>query len=272
MKRIYFTLMICSASIISLMFNSCKKETPDTETQSSVDNSICEGEFNNFLSVINGYARNQQGLKGNRTVGPSVTVSDTTHFPVTMTIDYGTTGIIDTIDNKVRKGQIVASFSNKWHISGTTATVKLVNYFVANTSGGNFVQYNADSIMIKRTDSIVFTNAIINGTVVSPAGWSLKWASTRTMTQTGGYSTITFGDDVFSATGNSTGTDRNGKTYTVTLKNPIVKRSSCAWIESGSLDLTPDGLSVRTVDYGTGTCDNKVTLVINGNTFTFSLN
>ncbi len=45
MKRILL-FSIISVGAIALTLNSCKKEDPDTETQSAVDNSVCEGEFN----------------------------------------------------------------------------------------------------------------------------------------------------------------------------------------------------------------------------------
>lgn len=271
MKRILFA-SILSVSAIALTLNSCKKTEPDTETQSAVDNSICEGEFTSRMPVVNGFAIKENGVKSMmdaRTGScPSVYINplDTLNgFPVTMVLDYGT-GCADSIDGKVRSGQIYATFSKSWDTAGATVTVKLVNYKV----GG--VQYACDSIMIIRNSLTSFTNKIIGGKCISPS-WNLEWAAVRTLTQTAGASTI-FNpyDDVFSLTGSATGKNRDGKSYTVNVTSPIVKRATCSWIESGRIDITPEGLAVRTVDYGNGTCDNNATLTINGNTFSFTMN
>ena len=271
MKRTLFTLMICLTGIISLTFNSCKKETPDTETQSSVDNTICESEFNSRIQLVNFLAKNTYKIKSVQTSGPTITTDTINRI---ITIDYGTSGIADTMDgdSRLRKGVIKATFDALWHTANSTAKVQLIGYSVSNDGGASYVTYSADSISIKHNDSISFTYSIIGGKCVA-TNYSLLWSASQSVTQTGGYSTLTnVNDDVYSTTGSSSGTDRNGLTYTVNIKSPLVKRTSCAWIESGSFDLTPAGLNVRTVDYGNGICDNKVSLVINGNTFTFTLN
>ncbi len=275
MKRILFFAVVVVVGLLSLTLNSCKKQTPDTETQSSVDNTVCEGEFNKSLPVINSITIKEQGVKDNRTAGPTVTI-DSSHmgasgFPKTMYIDFGTTGIEDSLDHKVRKGQMVVKFYNYWHIAGATAVVQLYDFKVANSQGANFVQYSVDSIIIIHNGPGSFTHNVIGGHCVA-SDYTLDWSSNRTVTQTEGMTTLTPFDDVFSATGTSKGKDRNGKAYTVTIKSPIIKRATCSWMESGILDITPEGMSARTIDYGSGTCDNKASITIDGNTFTFNMN
>ena len=271
MKRILLA-SILSVSAIALTLNSCKKTEPDTETQSAVDNSICEGEFTSRMPVIHGFAIKENGVKSmldERTGScPSININpaDTLDgFPVTMMLDYGT-GCVDSIDHKVRKGQIYATFNKSWDSAGAVVTVKLVNYYVGS------LHYTCDSIMITRNSLTSFTNQIIGGKCIDPS-WNLEWSGTRTLTQTAGFATpFNPYDDVFSLTGNANGKNRNGKTYTVNITSPVVKRATCSWIESGKIDITPEGLSARTVDYGNGTCDNQASLTINGNTFTFTMN
>ena len=67
------------------------------------------------------------------------------------------------------------------------------------------------------------------------------------------------------------GVNRNGKAYDIKITKPLIKRFGCSYIESGIVELTPEGLSTRTIDYGDGTCDNKAKLTINGNSFDFTL-
>lgn len=273
MKRILFSsILFVGAALLTL--NSCKKEEPDTETQSAVDNSVCEGEFTSRMGVINGFAIKEQGVKSMMSGSPTIIINpaDTLDgWPITMTLDYGTVGIVDSIDGKTRKGQIQAKFDRSWDTLGAVVTVKLLNYYVKNAGAANFVQYACDSMMIIHNSAFSYTNNIINGKCIAPS-WNLEWSCTRTLTQTAGAGDLNPYNDVFQFTGSANGKNRDGKTYTVNIVSPVVKRVSCSWIESGRIDLTPQDLATRTVDYGSGVCDNQATLTINGNSFAFTMN
>lgn len=272
MKRILFLSVVVLGGLVFTL-NSCKKEKPDTETQSSVDNSFCEGEFTRTMNTVNGFGIREQGVKSlmdyGRSSCPTIVIdpADTLNgFPVTMTIDYGTTGCYDSIDHKTRKGTITCVFSNYWHLVGSYIKVNLANYSV------DGVSYTTDSIKFIHGAPASFTTQVYNG-VVTNSSWTMKWACNRTITQTGGNATpLNFYDDVYSLTGSANGVNRNGLAYTSVITTSIVKRTSCSWIESGRIDLTPDGYATRTVDFGSGNCDNQATLTINGNTFTFTMN
>lgn len=272
MKRIlYSAILLVSAAALTL--NSCKKEEPDTETQSAIDNSVCEGEFTGRMGVINSIAIKEQGVKSVLSGSPMIIINpaDTLDgFPITMTLDYGT-GTTDSIDGKVRKGIVQCTFDRSWDTIGAIVTVKLINYYVAKNASSNFVQYACDSMMIIHNSAYSYTNNVIGGKCIA-ASWNLEWACSRTMTQTAGGGDFNPYNDVFEFTGSANGKNREGKTYTVNVTVPVIKRATCTWIEKGRIDLTPQGLATRTVDYGSGSCDNQATLTINGNTFSFTLN
>lgn len=274
MKRILYSTVLFVSAVTALTFNSCKKEEPDTETQSAVDNSVCEGEFTGRMGVINSYAIKEQGVKSMRAPGDPIVIVDSIDvwngFPVTMILDYGT-GTVDPIDGKTRKGQVKCTFSASWDTLGTNVTVKLINYYVKTAAGTNFVKYECDSIMIGHPSANTFTNSVIGGKCVA-ASWNLEWACSRTLTQTAGMGDTLLTNDIYQFTGNAEGKTREGKNYTVNVTTPVVKSMSCTWIQQGRIDLTPEGKATRTVDYGTGVCDDQATLTINGNTFAFTLN
>lgn len=275
MKRILYSTLLFVSAVTALTLNSCKKEEPDTETQSATDNSVCEGEFTGRMGVINSFAIKEQGVKSMRTPGmPTVIINpaDTLDgFPVTMTLDYGT-GTVDPSDGKTRKGQVMATYDRSWDAAGCVVTVKLINYYVKGASAtANFVQYACDSIMIIRNSLTSFTNKVIGGKCIA-ASWNLEWACDRTMTQTAGVGDTLLSNDVFQFTGNAQGKTREGKNYTVNVTSPVIKAMSCTWIQQGRIELTPEGKATRTVDYGSGVCDDQATLTINGNTFAFTMN
>ena len=271
MKRILFSSIV-AVGIIALTLNSCKKEKPDTETQSAVDNNICETEFTKVMPAVNSFGIKENGVRSVQTACPTITVDSTsivipgTKWPRIMLIDYGGGCLADSIDGKIRKGQIKCEFSNKWSVVGSRIKVTLINYYVNN------IGYACDSIIISHDAANTYTNTIYGGKCVSST-WSLEWAATRTLSQTAGTNTPNFPyDDVFQLTGTANGKNRNGLAYTIATVAPVIKRSSCSWIESGKLNLTPAGLPVRTIDFGSGACDNQATITINGNTFTFTMN
>ncbi len=274
MKRILFSSLFFVSAITAFTLTSCKKEEPDTETQSAIDNSVCEGEFTSRMPVINSIAIKEQGVKSMMSGSPTIIIdpADTVNgFPITLILDYGTVGTVDAADSKTRKGQIQATFDRSWDSLGAIVTVRFLNYYVKNAGAANFVQYTCDSMMIVHNAAYSYTNTIIGGKCIA-ATWGMEWACTRLLTQTAGMGDTIASNDVFEFTGSAVGKNREGKNYTVIVVVPVVKKSSCAWIDSGRIDLIPEGLAVRTVDYGTGVCDNQATLTINGNTFAFTMN
>jgi len=277
MNRILYSAILFVGATAALTLNSCKKEEPDTETQSAIDNSVCEGEFTTRMGVINSFAIKEQGVKGMMSVSSSqptviINPADTLDgFPVTMILDYGTVGITDSLDGKTRKGQIKCIFTESWDTVGANIIVKLIDYYVKNSGTANFVQYDCDSMMIVRNATYSYSHNIIGGKCIAPS-WNLLWSCNRTMTQVAGTGNLNPYDDVFEFTGNATGKNRAGKNYVVNVTVPVEKKSICNWITKGRIDLTPEGLATRMVDYGTGTCDNQATLTINGNTFQFTMN
>jgi hypothetical protein len=280
MKRIV-TFSIIAAIGCVIFIQSCKKEEVDTDTQSAVDNSICEGEFNSRMMTVNGKAVKEQGIKmghifvtkslrNDSTVIPMIIVDTTDANHLILTLDYGVDGVYDSLDGKYRKGKIVTTFYGKWSLPTARACSKLVDYYVSTNGGASYIKYDVDSMLFIRNGNSI-TNEIIGGKCTT-SSWNLEWASSRTFTQIAGSATTEDeSDDVFSITGTVTGKDRKGKIYTSTITVPIVKRASCNWIESGRIELTPEGLNARVVDYGNGTCDNKATITFGGNTFSFDL-
>ncbi len=279
---------LLSASIIFssiLILNSCKKKTEvDTETQSVVDNAICEQQFMAIAPVVNEKGINQAGIKktaatcetwtilgaisGTNTPNVSLdTVVNANGFfqngPVTFQIDYGTIGCVG-FDGVYRTGKINITTAKKWSALNNQVTVDLVS-FKANT-----VSYTGQ-ITITKPDSITYTINVINGHCANGA-WNIDYTGTKTVKQIGGYSTkIDESDDIISITGSSSGKNREGRNFTSNITSPLIKKSNCKWITSGTLDLTPDGFKTRTVDFGNGTCDDDATYSVNGQTISFKL-
>jgi hypothetical protein len=257
------------AILLTLFMVSCKKETPDTDTQAAIDHAICEGEFVTIINNVISYGNNTNGIRANT---PILTIDSSNSSFHKLTIDYGTSGMLDSIDGKYRKGKIVAKYYNHFLAATAKASVQLIDFASSNNNGGLYVNYYVDSIQIVRTSTTNYTAAVVFGKAVSGTV-SLNWENNYTFSQLDGNTTFTdFSDDVFSINGIAKGKDRKGNTYVSTTTSNLIKRANCKWVESGTSDISPNGGNIRTLEYGGGSCDNKVSVVINGNTFSFTLN
>ena len=58
----------------------------------------------------------------------------------------------------------------------------------------------------------------------------------------------------------------------MSITSPLKRDLSCNWISAGTIELQPTGKPLRTIDFGTGTCDNQATVTINGTIYNITLN
>lgn len=282
-KNIILSSLLIVSSIITL--NSCKKKTEvDNETQSVVDNAICEQQFMAIQPVVNDKGIQESGIKrmtascgtwsilgaisGTNTpnVASDTVVNGNGFFqngPVTFQIDFGT-GCLSNDGLSLRTGIIKIKCAKRWSKYGNPVTIDLQNYKVNN------VTYSGQ-IITTRVDSVTLTTQVINGHCTD-GSWNIDYTCTKTIKQIGGFSTKNIeADDVISITGNSSGKNRENRNFSTNITNALIKKSNCKFITSGSLDLTPDGLKTRTVDFGNGTCDDDATFTVNGQTISFKL-
>jgi len=198
----------------------------------------------------------------------SATITDSTVYPVTVSIDFGTgcTGA----DGIVRKGKITYVFSGRIYTPGTTVSASFNSYSVngyqlagtysiTNTSTGN---------------GIAFQWKVAAGQITFPDGTAYTYAGTRNVTQTAGIGTLTFLDDSYSITGSHTYGNSSGKTLVDSITTPLVWPVTCNHIVSGIIGFTftYNGASVKgTLDYGTGTCDDSATIKVGATAKTVEL-
>ena len=129
---------------------------------------------------------------------------------------------------------------------------------------------------------------VSGGKLTYPNGDVATWQSTRTRKWVEGANTsfsfnpqdsacfLNLGcllDDVYEITGSASGVATNGKKYDVTITTAL-RVQFCGYIPEvteGVIEIQPDGLLLRTVDFGDKTCDNEGTVTIKKKTYTFKL-
>lgn len=275
---LFFSFLLVTGIVVT--FHSCKKDEPDTESTSAMDNAICEGEFSRIFPQVNGIAVGDSGVqKGIDLPLPagncpeywidSADIAD--GFPVTMWLYFGHDNDGDGYyevsctgnEGKSRQGEIKAVFSAPWNSVNSTVTMTLINYYV------NSIKYEGTVTVTRGNNS--FSQTVSNGKCTG-SGWSILWNSSRIVVTDLGDTANVF-DDIVYITGSANGTDRKGKTFDVSIdpNNPIKKPMGCPYIVKGIQTLKLEGRKDRVIDFGDGTCDDRATLTIGGNTFEFTL-
>lgn len=280
-------LFIIIVFISLIAFNACKKEVEvDNETQSVVDNAICEQQFMSIAPNVNDRGGNPAAagwkVSGANDCGtwtvydasgiPTTTASPNftvvtgtdasgqyTLAPVKFTIDYNTSSSCEGVE---KSGIITIVSTHKWSMitSGNTAvataTITFNNYKV------DGVLYNCDKIIITKNGASQLTTKVIGGNCQKD-GWNINYACDKTITKDA--------NGNYLVSGISNGTNREGRNFAVNITQELFKPSNYKFITKGKLELTPEGFKTRTVDFGDGTQDDKATFSVGDQTFTFTM-
>lgn len=178
-------------------------------------------------------------------------------YPNTITIDWGTDGC-EGPRGHILMGKLIVTISAPMNEDGATKTMTTENFFV-----------DGAQLEGTRTKSNTGTDALGNKsysrsvdlTITFPDGDQAQWQANHFLSQIEGGETITLFDNVFQITGNSSGVNRNGGTYSSEIVEPLVKRKDCGWVESGLRSITRNDRNGE-LNYGDGECNRlaEVTL------------
>ena len=274
--QLFVRISMILAIAILVNLSSCrKKEDTDTDTNASKNESIAERYFNELqdlsdqaqtgdLSTFK-FSSNEGMLLSNCAVITFDTLGNVSASnPDTIIIDFGTSCLCN--DNKIRSGKIIISSTGRYRNEGSVITITPENYFVNGNQilGSRIVTNTGNNLLGQPTFSV-----LVNGTIILANNeGTITWNATRTRTWIQGYNTLVFVDDMYSITGGSSGSKVNGQTWTSLITSPLVHKRICHQIVSGIIQVTPSNKPIRTLDFGQGVCDNTLTVLINGNTYT----
>lgn len=273
--------LTCCAVFLFTVY-SCTKDNSsgggntDTDTQSASDVSFAESVNNDVVSIST--QSEQNGITGSYNdsafsflIGPCSDVSiDNISLPHRLIVDFGDEDCL-CYDGKYRRGKIIVSYTGLYADSGSSHTITFDNYFVNGykIDGTHTIINNGHNAAGNITFSVN-----INSHITDTAGRTLTYTSSRTREWVQGSNTLglfQWADDVYSITGTANGTGFDGKQFTVNITNALIVALNCRWIEKGTLEFTPSGEVKRTIDFGNGDCDNKITVTIAGGSFNLLL-
>ena len=279
-----------------MFFASCKKDnstqvnTPGQDSTSSVEVAQNEAgvssQFDDVFDITMGVQASDAGEDIGLGTGTDImyrgqgtdsstkcytvtVVPDIPHqFPKTVTIDFGS-GCLGK-DGKLRSGKIVTIFTGPMKISGSKASATFINYTVDSFQvAGTYTVQNTSS-----SNKQAWTIAVIDGKIsnTSSGRW-VEWNATHERKLIKGNGTPDYnGDNVLQITGNSNGSNSNGRIWSSIITDPVIRKGGCKWRVKGQVQITrKSNTHIALLDYGDGTCDNIATITVNGVTRTITL-
>ncbi|PKA82334.1 hypothetical protein ATE92_0462 [Ulvibacter sp. MAR_2010_11] len=267
-----FALFSCLAA--SILISSCSNtdDSGDVAVDYSAENSTraaqADNVIENTLNIMeNGYVEAEEGRSIANSFFPACTVI--TIIPNgeggTIILDFGTGCTLN--NGSVVTGKINLEYGGI--VSGTRTITYTFEEFTYNghgvTGGGEIVREieNANGFpasTVNETITVHFSNTEITATRVGLR--MAEWIE--------GVGSGTWEDNVYRITGNWETTFSNGFSRSGEVTEPLIRKLSCVYLVSGTLDITQQSIT-GTLDFGDGTCDNVATFIFNGQEYTIIL-
>ncbi|MBM55110.1 MAG: hypothetical protein CMB32_00960 [Euryarchaeota archaeon] len=268
------------AILASLIFASCGRMGTNKDSTTTQDVAMVEVGFNEIQKITeDALKENEPGNVFEVLYGSGVVVSvdppfpDMT-FPKVLTIDFGD-GVADLLGN-IRTGSIEIQATGLYRDEGAVLTTTPNNY----TLNGYLIEgvKTVTNNGINAEGNTNFDISIVDGKVTDPDGEFATWNSERNKEWIVGESTTFLSDgipgildDAYSLTGSASGVNRNGLNFTMDIIDPLIVSLDCKWIKQGVLEINPDGVDTRSLDYGDGECDNQATISVGDWSYTFNM-
>lgn len=296
MKKQPFLLLAAAVFAASFLLPGCKKDSDAGSlsakeeeqatlslSQSEADAQLLFDDILNNVAGVNGeWGTGSAGIFGRMAqvigtarvdslpscVSVSLSPLQANLFPKTLVLDFGS-GCFS--HGHLRSGKITTVYTGRLAEAGKSATTTFENFSIdsVRVEGSHKVTNSTSTGSQQRR----FTVEITDGKLTHAGGSYIHWNATRTHSQTEGGGTISPLDDVYSLTGNSSGITNQWNnrrfSWNTTIQEPLVKKTACRWLSKGIVKTERTGPATARqwdglLDFGTGVCENKATLTING--------
>ena len=274
LKKLIPALLVLSIAFVS----ACRKDRDDLDdTTVASDNEQSETFSNDVMNIADNAAKT--GSAGFRTSADNAiyeglsqcasVTHDTVSNPKMLTIDFGTVNCL-CADGRNRRGKIIVTYTGRYFETGAVKTMNFDNFYRNDNKleGTRTITNNG----LDNQGRMNWTINAQNMKITKSNGKVHTWNSVRTRTMIAGYDTQIWTDDVYEITGSASGINANGLNYTANITKALHRAMNCRWIDSGTIEITPEGKNTRTVDFGNGTCDDQATVSVKKRTRNITLN
>lgn len=271
-----FAVVIVLVAVATIFFACSKSNDADPKTDENDNKAIAAAAYEAQASALYDdlfdvalQGAQSEGYQSNGRLAPQdiengkigtcweSSVDDATpgKWPKTLTMDFGTQCAGE--DGRVRTGKVILKISNFILLPGATVTITPQNYTV------NGIKIEGQKVITNLSNANGFKySTTVTGGQLKLDSLVFGYTCSKVISQIGGTATpINTNDDVYSGTGTATLTYPGGSAVTYTVKTPLEKALSCAWIGKGTADVTFEQITA-TIDYGAGLCDDSATVSI----------
>lgn len=269
-------IVILSIFAGSLIFVSCEKndeKVTDQDIEMADDEAVVTLMFDQAfieadmaLEQLEYNWKHPSGLKSVLDTCPVIYVNhnDSTYWPKTVSIDFGTEGCEGPFGN-IRKGKIIINITDRYLKQGSVRAVIFEDFYI-----NDFKVEGTKTVTNEgRNDDgfMYFSVELTGGKVTTPAGKVITHEFSKTRTWIEGEQTPRWRwDDKYLIEGEASGINRFGIAYTRTITTPLLVATSCRWIMSGVVEIQPEDRPLILLNFGNGECDDVATITVNGET------
>ena len=227
----------------------------DIENVGTIDEAAIP--FMDAITMSNEILSDEEVIAG-RTQECFVTTTTQMENQLLVTFESSCTGA----DGKVRSGSILLEWSGSQETNDFSYTVLFDGYKVDDYGLAGSITV---SDLTFKENGFGFKSLVNDGIVTCPDGKQIIYEQDYDYDLT-----INEGLEI-RITGSSSGTGKEGNSYTANIKEAILVVSGCQYAVSGSFDATFNDRPMVTVDYGDGTCDNKAVASRGDHSLSFDL-
>lgn len=188
-----------------------------------------------------------------------------------LTIDFGE-GCVGPY-GRTRSGKIIIAYSGTVNDGVSNRIITFENYVVNNRAVTGSIELR--DITVNEDGTISSTKKLVGLTIMFPNGESVVYNGSRTRVWTDGVRDGDPFNNKFRITGTVDGVWSNGRTFRHRIVEPIISDWSCA--ASGGFARIAGVVEIerlrgfvkrlRRINYGDGTCDNRITVIIGTRVF-----
>lgn len=281
MKKVLFLLLIATVAIFG-----CKKDDENENLPPEIDDVLGYLRAENFyddvfkqVTIAGNYLDNSLSSQSNfelpyACATITITPSQADTWPKIVTLDFGSSNCQGN-DGRNRRGKLIIQFANNFRGPECQITVTLQDYYVNDCKIEGVIAINSG--INEQTNNLFYHMAISNGKVSNSnnVAYVSNWASAKEYAWKNGRNTETnIMDDEFTVTGTASGLTFSGKEFTSAVDPELNICGCCNWVRSGQTNLVITGnLLPIVINYGTSssTCDDKVRVEVNGNTYEINI-
>lgn len=255
--------------IVTVVLLGCKKSDRDEDvtTNSSADVAFSTNLVYDVFKTIHQAAYSSSGIVSSTTMDTNTVFNcdtitvDTLSNPKTLTIKFNSNCNYNGI---VRNGSLSASFNGFYDNTGTTTTLVFSDF---SYNGFTVISGSMSYQYIGLTDSFPTYSISFNELkILNTNNQKIFYSGNHQLRVIQGKSTIETSDDIYSISGSNTGIAFKGNSFTSQITTDLNLAGNCNWINSGIVDVKPNNLTTRILNFGSG-CDDKINVSIYENNY-----